>query len=56
MPSGRNIKEAERNTERVCLRLPPEVAARFRGLAHAWGLSLAETVEELIVRVAGDEA
>lgn len=48
--SGPNIPEAQRGTERVCLRLRPEVAARLRGLALAWQLGLAETVEELLER------
>lgn len=53
--SGPNIREAERNTEAVKLRLRPEVASSLRGLAHAWGTTLAETVEELLSRVLKEE-
>jgi hypothetical protein len=49
------IPEAQRNTEAIKLRLAPEVAARLRGLAHVWGLGLAETVEELLLRVLGEK-
>ena len=50
-----NVPEDQRSTEAIKLRLQPEVAARFRALALAWGLTLAETVEELLARVVGEE-
>jgi hypothetical protein len=40
-----NIPESQRYTEQVKLRLDPEVAARLRGIAHAWGETLGEVVE-----------
>lgn len=50
-----NVHESQRNTERICVRLDPEAAARLRGLAQAWRLGLSETVEELLERVTGEE-
>lgn len=43
--SGRNISEAERNTERVTLRLDPETMSDLRELAEEMGVSIADVVD-----------
>jgi hypothetical protein len=42
------VPEGQRHTERIVLRLAPEVAARIRELAKLRELSLAELVTEAI--------
>lgn len=43
-----NVKESQRHTERVILRLDPEVAARLRAIAAAWHVTLAEVVTDAL--------
>jgi hypothetical protein len=43
-----NVKESQRHTERVILRLDPEVAARLRAIATAWHVTLAEVVTDAL--------
>lgn len=47
---GRNIREAERHTVRVPLRLPPEVAAILRREAEAQGIPVSGLITELVLR------
>jgi hypothetical protein len=42
------IPESQRRTERVVLRLDPEVAARLRSIASAWHVTLAEVVTDAL--------
>jgi hypothetical protein len=49
--SGSNLAESDRGTDRLQLRLAPEAAAHLRGLAEVWGVTLSETVTELLRRV-----
>ncbi len=46
--SGRNIREDERHTVQVKLRLPPDVAEDLDDLAARWGLTRAGTVARLL--------
>lgn len=43
-----NVPESQRHTERVILRLDPEVAARLRAIADAWHVTLAEVVTDAL--------
>jgi hypothetical protein len=43
-----NVPESQRHTERVILRLEPEVAARLRAIAAAWHVTLAEVVTDAL--------
>jgi hypothetical protein len=43
-----NVPESQRHTERVILRLDPEVAARLRAIAAAWHVTLAEVVTDAL--------
>lgn len=43
-----NVPEAQRHTERVILRLDPDVAARLRAIASAWHVTLAEVVTDAL--------
>jgi hypothetical protein len=43
-----NVPESQRHTERVILRLDPEVAARLRTIATAWHVTLAEVVTDAL--------
>ena len=43
-----NVPESQRHTERVILRLDPEVAARLRAIATAWHVTLAEVVTDAL--------
>jgi hypothetical protein len=43
-----NVSESQRHTERVILRLDPEVAARLRSIAAAWHVTLAEVVTDAL--------
>lgn len=44
----KNVPESQRHTERVILRLDPEVAARLRAIAAAWHVTLAEVVTDAL--------
>lgn len=46
--SGRNVKESERNTERVSLRLDPQTAEDLRELAEQYGVAMARVVEAAV--------
>jgi len=43
-----NVPESRRHTERVILRLDPQVAARLRAIATAWHVTLAEVVTDAL--------
>jgi uncharacterized protein (DUF4415 family) len=43
-----NVPESQRHTERVILRLDPDVAARLRSIATAWHVTLAEVVTDAL--------
>jgi hypothetical protein len=43
-----NVPEAQRHSERVTLRLDPDVAARLRTIATAWHVTLAEVVTDAL--------
>jgi uncharacterized protein (DUF4415 family) len=43
-----NVPESQRHTERVILRLDPDVAARLRSIAEAWHVTLAEVVTDAL--------
>ncbi len=43
--SGRNISEAERNTERLTLRLDPETMTDIRDLAEDCDCTLAQVID-----------
>jgi len=43
-----NVPEAQRHTDRVMLRLDPEVAGRLRAIAAAWHVTLAEVVTDAL--------
>ena len=43
-----NVPESQRHTERVILRLDPDVAARLRAIAAAWHVTLAEVVTDAL--------
>ena len=43
-----NVPESQRHTERVILRLDPDVAARLRAIAEAWHVTLAEVVTDAL--------
>lgn len=45
---GRNIPNAQRHTEQMLLRLPPEIDERIRELADEWGLTNAGVVARLV--------
>jgi predicted DNA-binding protein len=47
-PSGRNVREDERSTVQVKLRLPPDVAEDLDELAARWGLTRSGTVARLL--------
>lgn len=49
-PSGRNVKEAERGTVAVKLRLPPDVADDLNALAERLGLTRSGAVGWLLER------
>ena len=43
-----NVPESQRHTERVILRLDPDVAARLRAIAAAWHVTMAEVVTDAL--------
>lgn len=43
-----NVAESQRHTERIILRLDPDVAARLRAIAAAWHVTLAEVVTDAL--------
>lgn len=45
---GRNIREAERNTVAVKLRLPPETSERLDDLSEEWGVTRSGVVARLV--------
>jgi len=45
---GKYIPNAQRKTEVMVLRLPPEVDERIRELAEQWGITLAGVVGRLL--------
>lgn len=47
--SGSYVHEAQRHTERVVLRLPPEMASTLRERAEAQGMTLSGYVAHLLV-------
>lgn len=46
--SGRNVEEWERRTERIVLRLRPEIATRLRSRAAADEVTLSDYVARLV--------
>ena len=46
--SGANIPEAQRNTVRVVLRVPPDIAERLDELAEGWGITRSGAVARLV--------
>jgi hypothetical protein len=46
--SGANIPEKQRNTVRVVLRVPPDVAERLDELAEGWGITRSGAVARLV--------
>lgn len=51
---GPTQPEHLRDNERLHIRLPPPAAAQLRGLARVWGLTLSETVVEMMSRLGCD--
>lgn len=49
--SGRNIADSERNTIKVTLRLPPEVAEDLREFAEEYDTTMARVVEAAMMMV-----
>jgi hypothetical protein len=52
-PSGRNVAEHERNTERLTLRMLPVHMRQLERLAERWGCGYAEVVATLVVNELG---
>lgn len=46
--SGKNIPNAQRKTEQVLLRLPPEYRERLHELRDEWGLTVSGVVAALL--------
>jgi uncharacterized protein (DUF4415 family) len=44
----RNVAESQRHTERIILRLDPDVAARLRTIAKGWDVTMAEVVTDAL--------
>lgn len=53
--SGRNVSEAERNTERVTLRLDPEAMEILRYYAAAWKCPISEVVTSALDMLQNDQ-
>ncbi len=47
-PPGKNIREAQRTTVAVKLRLPPEVAEELEELAAGWNITVSGAVARLM--------
>lgn len=52
---GRNIRESERGTEAVKLRLPSDVREDLEAIAARWGVTLSGAVARMIERERGIE-
>lgn len=52
--SGRNIPEAERNTERVTVRLDPEAMELLRHYAKAWKCPMSDVIETALEALKSD--
>lgn len=52
--SGRNVREDERGTVAVKLRLPPDVAEDLDELAERWGVTRSGAVAKLVEEAKGD--
>lgn len=52
--SGRNISEAERNTERVTVRLDPEAMELLRHYAAAWKCPMSDVIESALEALNND--
>lgn len=53
--SGRNVTDAERNTERITLRLDPEAMGVLRAYASAWKCPMSEVVETALNSLQNDK-